>query len=186
MQKLKIKMGNLPIEIIERKIYLIRGHKVMLDSDLARLYQVSVKRLNEAIKRNANRFPKDFMFQLNKDEIKNLRYQFGTSNLRSQFATSSYGGRRYLPYAFTKHGVAMLSSVLKSKRAVEVNILIIRAFIKIREMLSAHKDIVAEIEKMKIEQKKHSEQILAIMNVINRLNEKKKKKNDKMGFQPKD
>ena len=111
----------IPVEIIERKIYLIRGCQVMLDSDLAELYQVQTKRLNEAVRRNLRRFPADFMFQLNEEELENLRSQIATSN-------SGHGdsGR---PYAFTEHGVAMLSSVLTSERAVELNILIIRAFV---------------------------------------------------------
>ena len=116
------------VESIERRIYLIRGHKVMFDSDLAQLYQVETKNLNKAVRRNLNRFPEDFMFQLGKEEFDNLRFQFGTSSL-------GYGGRRYLPYAFTEHGVAMLSSVLNSGRAVQMNILIIRAFIRMRDML---------------------------------------------------
>ena len=108
---MKKDLALIPKEIIEQKIHLIRGHKVMLDSDLAKLYKVPTFRLNESMKRNKDRFPSDFMFQLNTREIQNLRLQTETSNLRSQFAISSYGGRRYLPYAFTEQGVAMLSSV---------------------------------------------------------------------------
>jgi hypothetical protein len=107
------------VEIIERKIYLIRGHKVMLDRDLAELYQVPTRRLNEQVKRNLTRFPTDFMFQLSDEEAENLRSQFATSS-------TSHGGRRYLPYVFTEQGVAMLSSVLNSERAVQVNIAICR------------------------------------------------------------
>src|SRR5213078_2508066 len=105
-----------PGELIERRIYLIRGQKVMLDTDLADLYQVPTFRLNEAVKRNRKRFPADFMFQLTKEEAGSLRFQFGTSNLRSQIAISKpgRGGRRYLPYVFTEQGVAMLSTVLNS------------------------------------------------------------------------
>jgi hypothetical protein len=123
-----------PVESIERRIYLIRGHKVMLDAHLAELYQVATKRLNEQVHRNLARFPRDFAFQLTADE---------TANLRSQFATSSWGGRRTPPYVFTEHGVAMLSSVLKSERAVQMSILIIRAFVKIRELLASHKSLAA-------------------------------------------
>src|ERR1039458_3546831 len=101
---------SVPVEIIERRIYLIRGQKVMLDSDLAEIYQVPTKSLNLAVRRNTERFPGDFMFQLSKEEFENLRFKIATSS-------SGYGGRRYQPYAFTEHGVAMLSSVLKSKRA---------------------------------------------------------------------
>ena len=117
-----------PVAMIERRIYFIRGQKVMLDSDLADLYQVLTKNLNLAVRRNIGRFPEDFMFQLTPEEYENLRLQFATSNV-------GRGGRRYLPYAFTEHGVAMLSSVLNSERAVQMNILIIRAFVKMREIL---------------------------------------------------
>lgn len=108
-----------PLEIIERKIHLIRGHKVMLDSDLAELYQVPTKALNQAVRRNAERFPADFMFRLNDQELEHLKSQFVA-------ASSGHGGRRSLPYAFTEHGVAMLSSVLNSKRAIALNILMMR------------------------------------------------------------
>jgi hypothetical protein len=116
-----------PIEAIERRIFLIRGQKVILDADLADLYQVTTGNLNLAVKRNLDRFPEDFMFQLANEEYENLRLQN---------AISSWGCRRYLPFAFTEHGVAMLSSVLNSRRAVQMNILIVRAFIKLREMLA--------------------------------------------------
>ena len=122
---------------IEGAILLIRGHKVMLDSDMANLYQVPVKRFNEQVARNRDRFPEDFMFQLSVDEH---------VNLRSQIATSSWGGRRYPPYAFTEQGVAMLSSVLKSPRAVQVNIEIMRAFVRLREMLQTNKDLAQKLD----------------------------------------
>lgn len=166
----------IPAEVIANKIYLIRGVKVMLDSDLAFLYGVETKLLNRAISRNKNRFPSDFMFQLNEKEFKNLRFQIGTSNLK-------HGGRRYLPYVFTEHGVAMLSSVLKSKRAVEVNIAIIRTFIKLREILSTHKDFVSEIEKIKLEQKNQNQKILSIISIINQMiNPPIEEKREPMGF----
>src|SRR5260370_28001097 len=120
----------IPTQLIERRIYLIRGQKVMLDSDLAELYQVLTKNLNLAVRRNQHRFPEDFMFQLTKEETESLRLQFATPN-------EGRGGRRYLPYAFTELGVAMLSSVLNSERAVQMNILIIRAFVKLRELQPA-------------------------------------------------
>jgi hypothetical protein len=116
----------IPAKLIERKIYMIRGSKVMLDSDLANLYQVPTKVLNQAVRRNLDRFPVDFMFQLNDKELDDLRSQIVTSKV-------GRGGRRYQPYAFTEHGVAMLSSVLASKRAISLNILIIRAFVRLRE-----------------------------------------------------
>jgi phage regulator Rha-like protein len=121
----------IPTEIIEKKILLIRGEKVMLDADLAELYAVETKMLVRAVKRNIDRFPEDFMFQLAEEEFQNLRFQFGTS--------SQWGGRRYLPYVFTEQGVAMLSSVLNSERAVQVNIAIMRTFVKLRELLSTNK-----------------------------------------------
>ncbi len=166
-----------PVEIIERKIYFIRGKKVMLDSDLALLYGVATKVFNQAIKRNLKRFPLDFMFQLITKEISLMN--------RSQFVTGSQKHRdpKYLPYAFTEQGVAMLSSILKSERAIQVNIAIIRAFIKLREMLQSHKDILVEIEKIKRDQKKHSNKISAIINVINKLIEPKSEpKKEPMGF----
>ncbi|HYW47641.1 MAG TPA: ORF6N domain-containing protein [Bryobacteraceae bacterium] len=138
-----------PVELIERRIYVIRGQKVMLDSDLAELYQVPTKRLNEAVRRNRNRFPEDFMFQLTTEEAENSRSQFATSS-------SGYGGRRYLPYAFTEHGVAMLSSVLRSDRAVQMNILIVRAFVKLRELLASHKELARKIDQLEADQKKHA------------------------------
>lgn len=134
-----------PAELIEHRIFLVRGHKVMIDADLADLYQVTTGNLNLAVKRNLGRFPEDFMFQRTRKEFETLRLQFAISNR---------GGRRYLPYAFTEHGVAMLSSVLSSKRAVHMNILIIRAFIKLREMLATHKDLARKIEKLKPTQTK--------------------------------
>jgi len=152
----------IPVEKIERRIFLIRGHKVMIDRDLAELYQVPTSRLNEQVKRNARRFPEDFMFQLSRLE---------TESLRSQFATSKKGrgGRRTLPYAFTEHGVAMLSSVLNSERAVQMNILVIRAFVKIREILSAHKDLAARLEKIESDQSRHASVINLLAREIKHL-----------------
>jgi hypothetical protein len=133
-----------PTALISRKIYFFRGARVMLDSDLAQLYRVTTKNLNRAVKRNADRFPADFMFQLKPQEAENLRFQSGTSSL------PIHGGRRYRPYAFTEHGVAMLSSVLHSDRAVQINIAIMRAFLQLRAMLATHEDLrrkIAEMEK---------------------------------------
>jgi len=139
----------IPVELIARRIYRIRGQKVMLDSDLAELYQVETFNLNKAVKRNLDRFPEDFMFQLTKEESESLTFQIGISK------PTGRGGRRYPPYAFTEHGVAMLSSVLKSKRAVQMNILIIRAFVQIRELLASNKDLAARVEKLEAGQKEH-------------------------------
>ena len=134
----------IPREVIDRKIYFIRGRNVMLDKNLAGLYGVETKNLNLQVRRNIRRFPEDFMFRLTKEE-----------NLRLQFATSSYGGRRYMPYAFTEQGVAMLSSVLNSERAIEVNIAIMRAFVRLREILLTHKDLAAKIEALELKYKNH-------------------------------
>jgi hypothetical protein len=178
----------IPVEMIERKIHVVRGVKVMIDSDLAYLYHVPTKRFNEAVKRNKNRFPEDFMFQLNKKEmvdLNQLQFATGSKNLRSQFATSSssYGGRRFLPYVFTEQGVAMLASVLKSKKAVETSIVIVRAFIKLREMLQSHRDIIVEIEAMKRDRKADKEQINSIIQVINKFFEQPKlPKKEQIGF----
>jgi hypothetical protein len=162
--------------VIEPKIYLIRGCKVMLDSDLAELYQVPTKRVNEAVRRNLDRFPADFMFQLDAEELENLRSQIATSsaepgNLRSQIVTSSsgHGGRRRPPYAFTEHGIAMLSSVLTSKRAIELNILIIRAFVRLREYLATHKDLARKMEDVERTQQEHGAHIEQIYSYIQRL-----------------
>ncbi len=157
---MKKSLQLIPAEVIENKIYIIRGQKVMLDSDLARLYQVETKGLVQAVKRNRARFPNDFMFQVSQKEAELMR---------SQIVTASKRNTRYTPYVFTEHGVTMLASILKSKRAVETSILIVRAFIKLREMLQSHKDVLQEIEKIKRDQRKHGEKISAIMQVINKL-----------------
>jgi hypothetical protein len=151
-----------PIERIEQQIYLIRGKKVMLDAGLAKLYQVSTKRLNEAVKRNGERFPRDFMFRLTEEEGASLRSQIATSNI-------GRGGRRYQPYAFTEHGVAMLSSVLRSKRAVQMNILIVRAFVRMRELVASNKDLAARIEKLESNQGKHASVINILVEEIDNL-----------------
>ena len=130
-----------PVEIIANKIFLIRGQKVMLDRDLARMYGVETKRLNERVKRNIKRFPEEFMFQLSKEEFYNWKSQFATSN-------SDKMGLRKPPYAFTDYGIAMLSSVLNSDRAISVNIQIIKTFIKMRKMMLSYKELKEKIEKM--------------------------------------
>ncbi|MFZ0959887.1 MAG: ORF6N domain-containing protein [Terriglobia bacterium] len=163
------------IETMERRIYLIRSQKIMLDSDLADLYQVPTKSLNLAVRRNADRFPEDFMFQLTKEEVGSLRFQFETSN-------KGRGGRRYLPHAFTEHGVAMLSSVLNSKRAVQVNILIIRAFVKLREMLSTHKDLARKLEDLEKKYETHDVQIKAVFDAIRKLIEPPVATRRRIGF----
>jgi len=151
----------IPLERIERVIYVIRGYKVLLDEDLASLYGVETKVLNQAMLRNADRFPDDFAFRLNRREWENLKSQFVTSSsicLRSQIVTSkiSRGGRRYLPFAFTEQGVAMLSSVLRSPQAVKVNIEIMRAFVRLRHTLASLKDVTNELADLKSFLLKHS------------------------------
>lgn len=147
-------------EAIEQNIFIIRGHKVMLSHHLAALYRVETKTLLQAVKRNAFRFPSDFMFPLTSKEM---------SNLRSQIVTSSWGGHRYLPYAFTEQGVAMLSSVLKSRRAVEINIAIMRAFVKLREVLAAHKELAQRLAELERRMDKKDNEILAIFEAIRKL-----------------
>jgi|SRR6266540_1057675 len=139
-----------PPGLIERRIYVIRSHKVMLDFDLAELYQVPTFRLNEAVKRNLDRFPEDFMFQLNKEELENWRSQIAMSNPGAKM------GLRRPPYAFTGLGVAMLSSVLNSERAVKMNILIMRAFVRLREVLATHKELARKVEKLEAGQRDHA------------------------------
>jgi hypothetical protein len=138
-----------PEELIERRIHFIRGRKIMVDADLAGLYQVATKALNQAVRRNPERFPEDFMFQLTADEAEALRSQNVTSN-------TARGGRRYLPYVFTEHGVGMLSSVLNSPRAVQMNILIIRTFIRMREMLASHDDLAVRMDQIETTQWVHA------------------------------
>ena len=151
----------IPVELIEKKIYLIRGHKVMLSTDLAELYGVEVRVLVQAVKRNIERFPEDFMFQLSKEEYENLK---------SQIVISSWGGaRRSRPYAFTEQGVAMLSSVLRSERAIQVNIVIMWAFVKLRQILSTHKKLAYKLAELERKIEKHDEEIKAIFEAIRQL-----------------
>ena len=158
------------IEQISGRIYFIRGHRVMLDRDLAELYGVETKRLKEQVRRNIERFPDDFMFELTKNEFEILR---------SQFATSSWGGLRYAPMAFTEHGVLMISSVLKNDKAVQVNILIMRVFIKFRAMLSAHKDLDRKIEEM---ERKYNNRFQIVFETLDQLINVKDKPKKKIGF----
>lgn len=141
----------------------------MLDRDLAQLYRVGTRVLNQAVQRNIDRFPEDFMFQLTKEEFKDLIFHFGTSNLKSQFVTSSWGGTRKLPRAFTEQGVAMLSSVLKSKRAIYVNIAIMRAFVKLREILSTRKELAHKLSELERKIEKHDAEIQTIFEAIRQL-----------------
>ncbi len=146
------------MERLDTLIYEIRGQKVMLDADLAKIYEVTTKRLNEAVKRNTDRFPGDFMFQLTRQEVANLKSQFATSSLkqnRSQFATSSQKHRdpRFLPYAFTEHGAIMAATVLKSPRAVQMSVFVVRAFVKMRSLLSDNRDLARKLSALEKELK---------------------------------
>lgn len=163
-------LSIIPDERIIGKIYFIRGEKVMFDRDLAVLYGVATKVLNQSVKRNIDRFPADFMFKLNKDEMENWKSQIAASNnvesLRSQIVTSKRGGRRYEAYVFTEQGVAMLSSVLNSKRAILVNIQIMRTFTRMRRMLTSNKNLREKIEKLERSDNKNKENIKIIFKVI--------------------
>jgi len=164
-------------EQIERHIQLVRGQRVMLDADLARLYGVTTKRLNEQMRRNRKRFPSDFAFRLTAQEVANLRSQFATSS-------SAYGGRRYLPWAFTEHGVAMLSSVLHSPTAIQVNIEIMRAFVRLRRLLATPGELVAQLTKLAETVQLHDDQIRAIAEVLRKMIEPPRDPNPRrMGFQ---
>ncbi len=145
----------IPDERIVSAIYLIRGEKVMIDSDLAKLYGVLTGNLNKAVKRNINRFPEDFMFQLTMEEYEALKFQIGIPN-------EGRGGRRTPPYAFTEQGVAMLSSVLNSERAIEINVAVIRTFVRLRQILATHEDVVRKIEE-------HDRQIANLYHHVERL-----------------
>ena len=151
-----------PDETIVNLIYLFRGHKVMLDSDLAQIYGVETKRLKEAVKRNTERFPEQYMFELNKHEYESLRSQIATSK-------KGRGGRRYLPYAFTEHGVLMVANVLKSKRAIKMSMRIIDVFIRMREMLSTHKDVLLKLEQLEKEVTNNNKDIQYIFSVLKEL-----------------
>jgi hypothetical protein len=164
-------VGLVPPERIERSILLIRGHKVILDADLAALYGVETKQLIRAVKRNLPRFPDDFMFQLNEEEFENLRFHFGTS--------SQWGGRRYAPYAFTEQGVAMLSSVLHSRRAIQVNIEIMRAFVRLRRILASHANSARKLDSL---EKKYNTQFKVVFDAIRELMKPPETKKRPIGF----
>lgn len=166
----------IPTERIESKIYIVRGRKVMLDRDLAHLYGVSTKALNQAVRRNHERFPEDFMFILTAEESKSLRSQIVTSNV-------GRGGARYLPQVFTEYGVAMLSSVLNSERAILVNIQIIRTFGRLREMLTESDNFRRKLELM---EKQYDENFKIIFDVIRALLEMKEEPREEIGFRTND
>ena len=168
----------IPDEILMNKIYLIRGQKVMIDSDLSELYGVETRRLNEQVKRNISRFPEDFMFQLSEDEF---------NNLISQIATSSWGGRRRLPYVFTEHGVLMLSSVLNSERSIKVNIQVMRIYVRLREMILFHNEILQRLESLERKFNGHDNKIMAVFEYLKQFEqikqrESKRKDRPKIGY----
>ena len=150
----------LPVEVITSKIYLIRNQRVMLDRDLATLYGVETKVLNQSVHRNLDRFPDDFMFQLNSQEF---------DNLKSQIVTSSWGGLRKIPFAFTENGIAMLSSILKSKNAVRTNILIMRVFTKLRNLMASNEELREKVAQLDHKQKKTDDDIAMLISAVNML-----------------
>ena len=167
---------TVPMEVVKSKIYLIRGLKVLLDSDLAVLYGVEIKRLNEQVRRNIDRFPADFMFQLKDQEV---------AGLRSQIATLSGGHgthRKYTPYAFTEQGIAMLSSVLNSKSAVQVNIAIMRAFVQMRELATSNRELARKIDELEKKHALHDKQFVAVFDAIRHMMVPVEEKGRKIGF----
>ena len=182
-------LSRVSVELIERRIYLIRGHKVMIDVDLAELYEVPTKRLNEQVRRNRRRFPEDFMFRLTKTEADSLKSQIATSKasekaLRSQFAISKKGrgGRRTLPYAFTEQGVAMLSSVLNSDRAIEVNIAIMRTFVKLRQMLESNEELNRKFAGVIRKLATHDKYFTVVFEELKKLHEPPTRPRKQIGF----
>jgi hypothetical protein len=160
----------IPDDVVINKIYFIRNQKVMLDRDLAELYSVETKRINEQVKRNLSRFPEDFMFQLSEIEFQNLK---------SQFATSSWGGIRKVPYVFTEHGVLMLSSVLNSEKAIQTNIQIMRIFTKIRQMLAETTELRLDVETIKKKIENQGKNIELVFQYLDELIEKKETKTER-------
>lgn len=164
-----------PAEKIASQIYLVRGEKVLLDSDLAELYGVETKALNRAVQRNGGRFPADFMFQLTEEEFEALRCQIGTSN-------GGRGGRRYLPHVFTEQGVAMLSGLLNSPRAIAVNVEIMRAFVRLRQMIASHADLARKLDGL---EKKYDDQFKVVFEAIRELMLPPPEKTKELGFHTK-
>ena len=165
---------RIPDEVLMDKIYLIRGQKVMLDSDLAALYQVETKRLNEQVRRNLDRFPDDFMFEMGKEEWENLKSQ--------NAASRSWGGRRTPPLVFTEHGVLMLSSILNSDRAIQVNIRIMRVYIKIKEMLLTNKDLLLKVEQVEKRMANQDEKIQLVFDYLKQFIKEQEQPRKEIGF----
>lgn len=165
------------IRLVEPQILIVRGHRVILDVDLAALYGVTAKRLNEQVKRNATRFPGDFMFRLTDEEAQALRSQFATSNTR--------GGRRYLPYASTEHGAIMAASVLNSRKAVQMSLFVVRAFVRLREAIATNRQLATEMTELESRLDTHDETLLRLIQEINRLMMPPRKRRRQIGFLPK-
>ena len=164
----------MPVELMEQKIYLIRGQKVMIDYDLAILYGIETKQLKRQVNRNKKRFPSDFMFQLAKEEFDSLRCQFGTLKRGAH--------PKYPPYVFTEQGIAMLSSVISSERAITVNIAIMRAFVKMRQILATHKELAEKLKELENKLKNQDKSIKVIFDVIRKLIDEPVKPNKRIGF----
>lgn len=167
-------VASIAIESVAHRILSIRGQRVMLDADLAELYGVPTRVLNQAVKRNLSRFPPDFMFQLSDEEAADLRSQSVTSKGR--------GGRRYNPYAFTEHGAVMLASVLNSEWAVEISILVVRAFVQLRQLLSTHKEVAAKLEELERKVSSHDQAIAGLIDAIRQLMAPPTKSKRPIGF----
>jgi len=175
---------RIPDEVIMNKIYLIRGKKVMLDRDLAEIYRIGTKVLKQAVRRNKKRFPEDFMFEMSSDEIKNWRSQIVTSN-------SDKMGLRYPPFCFTEHGVVMLSSILNSDFAIQINIQIVRIFTRMRDIISSNKDILTKLESMQNQLDQHGNQFLVIFKYLEKMETDKQvmeeqKNRKRIGFKRED
>lgn len=182
MEKNTDEQIRLPDEVIISKIYLIRGTKVILDRDLAELYKVDTKQLKRAVRRNIERFPEDFMFELTKEELANWRYQFGTSNREIK-------GLRFAPFAFTEYGLLMLASVLNSERAIKINIQIVRIFSRMRKMIESHAAIMSKLEQLEKKDMELDEKVSLIFEYLKQLEQSKQEETDfkqrkRIGFKP--
>jgi len=169
----------IPLDQIQSRVLLIRGRRVIIDADLADLYGVETRRLNEQVKRNIDRFPPDFMFQLTEEEFDNLMSQIATSS-------GAWGGKRKLPYAFTEHGAIMAAAVLNSPRAVQVSVYVVRAFVKLREMLSSQKKLAEKFAELESKLEKHDRQITVIVDAIKQLMREPEKPKRRIGFKADD
>jgi len=165
----------IPVERIERAILMLRGHKVILDADLAALYGVKTRRLNEQVKRNIDRFPGDFMFQLTAQEFDHLKSRFATSSSR-------WGGKRKLPFVFTEHGALMAASVLNSPKAIEMSILVVRAFVQLRNILATHRQLAAKLGELERKLSTHDQQIVVVFDAIRELMKPPSKPKHRIGF----